>query len=80
MKKKIMIMPGCPSCDVLKSNGMCKDNDCSSITTNEGVKIMQEAKVSAFPQEVCWSERKQKWIKCGNYKKLEKKYKKKKKY
>ena len=78
-KKRMIISRDCQSCNDMKKEGLCKDNKCLSVETHKGIAIAAFANVIRVPQEVCWSERKGQYIKCGNSRKLEKRYRKKKK-
>lgn len=48
--KVILTLPGCPSCEELKKNGMCEENKCISVSTKTGNKLAVASKSNSVPQ------------------------------
>jgi len=52
-ESKVLVMKGCGTCDILKANGLCKEEKCVDVSTTQGIKLVRETKTTATPQRIC---------------------------
>lgn len=48
--RKVLVMSGCPTCDTMKQNGLCKEEICVNVSSKTGNKLAAESKSNSVPQ------------------------------